>query len=445
MTKHWAWMFDDQAGFWHCRLIPDGAEEHISTSELRLQFYRCMNGERFSKTGGEDVCIRGMKLDGKSDSDANEPQVSSLPFPGLEKLIASTLPFTTADDVIEKLLAAWSEAFSLDNVALLWCHEMTRTAEMRVLRFDSAKTHVQTLRGDLTTTASTFSAAVAKDLIPDSELSWHPLMIGDELVGYLGCEQCSAQFPLSWIDITARLLSTAIHWSEQLTEQKLRALGEYAAGAGHEINNPLAAIGGRASQLLQDEEDPRKRHLLKTIGAQTYRIRDMIGDSMLFAHPPALQTSPLNLAVLIENVVSKFIDEFQARSISLWGNRERDLVFVGDESQICVLISELLKNSIHAVADQGRIEIDCLYETKGVGDQRVFLRVADNGAGFTEEEREHCFDPFYSGRQAGRGLGFGLSKCWRIVQAHGGRILLNISAAGLTEFLVSFPVHPQRK
>ena len=68
---------------------------------------------------------------------------------------------------------------------------------------------------------------------------------------------------------------------------KLEALAEFAAGAGHEINNPLATIIGRAQLLLKDERDPQRRQMLLAIGAQAYRIRDMIGDAMLFGRPPS--------------------------------------------------------------------------------------------------------------------------------------------------------------
>src|SRR5579872_5831871 len=82
----------------------------------------------------------------------------------------------------------------------------------------------------------------------------------------------------------------------QLNELKLRALAEFAAGAGHEINNPVATIVGYAQQLLADETNPDRRHALATIGAQAYRIRDMIGDVMLFARPPAPHPQVIDLS-----------------------------------------------------------------------------------------------------------------------------------------------------
>jgi hypothetical protein len=67
------------------------------------------------------------------------------------------------------------------------------------------------------------------------------------------------------------------------------------------------------------------------------------------------------------------------------------------------------------------------------------LAVVDNGPGLTDLEREHLFDPFFSGRQAGRGLGFGLPKAWRIITLHGGRIEFEASAMGGAKFIVHWP------
>src|SRR3974390_1641179 len=97
----------------------------------------------------------------------------------------------------------------------------------------------------------------------------------------------------------------------QPDDAKLRALAEFAAGAGHEINNPVATIVGYVQQLLADERDPDRRHALATIGAQAYRIRDMIGDCMLFARPPQPQPEPLELAAVVREVAGRFAPDAQ--------------------------------------------------------------------------------------------------------------------------------------
>ncbi|WP_298868795.1 ATP-binding protein [uncultured Gimesia sp.] len=202
---------------------------------------------------------------------------------------------------------------------------------------------------------------------------------------------------------------------------KLEAMAEFAAGAGHEINNPVATIVGRVQMLLKGETDPDRRQSLATIGGQAYRVRDMIGDAMLFARPPDPRPVSLNIQSVTQEVLSSLSREISQSGVqvsieisdlhSLWA----------DEIQCKVVLSNLILNSLNVLESGGRVRI--VSEEITTDSQRVLqIRVIDDGPGLTEEEKEHLFDPFYSARQAGRGLGFGLSKCWRILSLHGGLI-----------------------
>lgn len=239
-----------------------------------------------------------------------------------------------------------------------------------------------------------------------------------------------------------------------LQDAKLAALAEFAAGAGHEINNPLGSIIGRVELLLRDETDPERRRLLTSIGGQAYRIRDMIGDLMLFARPPAPHPETLNATEVIETVLARFADRFSERRIVVTGDRAPSVPIHADRTQLAVVIGELVRNAIDAVDDGGTIQVDVHSERTAPAehgpwsivhgpsavdhgpwtmDLRTVLTVTDNGRGLSDHERAHLFDPFFSGRNAGRGLGFGLCKCWRIVTQHGGRISVdNNATAGVT-------------
>ncbi|MFQ5734821.1 MAG: sensor histidine kinase, partial [Planctomycetaceae bacterium] len=217
----------------------------------------------------------------------------------------------------------------------------------------------------------------------------------------------------------------------------LESLAEFAAGAGHEINNPLATIIGRTEQLLRDETDPERRRALTTIGGQALRVRDMIGDLMLFARPPAPIPESVNLGDAVETVVAELrgrIDDANAR-LEIAGDRSATLF--ADPGQLRIVIGEILRNSLHALPEEmGEITIGLGLSTDDGATSG--LTIADNGCGLTEADRRHLFDPFYSGRQAGRGLGFGLCKCWRIVSNHGGLIEVE-SGKGRTTFRVCWP------
>lgn len=236
------------------------------------------------------------------------------------------------------------------------------------------------------------------------------------------------------LDVSQRVLSQALILGESNSGEststakwilpdadKLEAMAEFAAGAGHEINNPVATIVGRVQMLLKSETDPERRQALSTIGGQAYRVRDMIGDAMLFARPPAPRPEALSLSQTIDDVLVSLQEEINQWKVQLEVNIAESLSLYADETQWKVVLSNLLLNSLQAMEAGGQIKISASpLETES--GPFIHLKVIDEGAGLTEEERIHLFDPFYSARQAGRGLGFGLSKSWRIATQHGATI-----------------------
>ncbi len=224
----------------------------------------------------------------------------------------------------------------------------------------------------------------------------------------------------------------------KLTELKLRALAEFAAGAGHEINNPVATIAGYAQQLLAGETDPDRRHALATIGAQAYRIRDMIGDVMLFARPPQPRPEPIDLTAVVREVASQLTNEARESGIHIQYDMAAEAPIFADPVQLRIVIASLLQNSVEALSGGGHVTL-AVRSIQESGRRWAQLTIGDNGPGLTDLEREHLFDPFFSGRQAGRGLGFGLPKAWRIVTLHGGRIDFETPATGGAKFTVHWP------
>ena len=241
-------------------------------------------------------------------------------------------------------------------------------------------------------------------------------------------------------------------------DAKLAALAEFAAGAGHEINNPAAAIAGRVALLLRRVQDPDLRRDLAVIGEQAYRIRDMIGDAMTFARPPAPVPADADLADIAEDGIAGLTDLADRRDVEIVRDLRPTPVRC-DPTQLAVVAAELVRNGIESGARAVRVSVVAAVGRRPPrrtgfqpvpvgpearppgGDGEPTLLVADDGPGFSDADREHAFDPFYSGRQAGRGLGFGLSKCWRIVTLHGGTIAVT-SRPGDTVFRVTLPARP---
>ncbi len=214
----------------------------------------------------------------------------------------------------------------------------------------------------------------------------------------------------------------------RLRDLKLEAMAEFAAGAGHEINNPVATIAGRSALLLKTETDPERRRILETIGGQAYRIRDMIGDAMTYARPPEPVPEEFSPAADILQISESLQQQFADKNATFKSLLDESIKLTADREQFRVIASCLIKNSLEAITTDGLIRLELAQTTDIPGKDaehsspHISFSVSDNGVGLSKTDREHLFDPFYSGRQAGRGLGFGLSKCWQILRLHGGTI-----------------------
>ncbi|MDH3718759.1 MAG: HAMP domain-containing histidine kinase, partial [Planctomycetota bacterium] len=236
-----------------------------------------------------------------------------------------------------------------------------------------------------------------------------------------------------------RLQRLEEEFAATLEDAKLKALYSLAAGAGHEINNPLGSIAGRAQLLLRDENDAERRRTLAKINSQAFRAHEMISDMMLFAKPPQPVREPVDLVPLAQQVLDSLRELAGQRNTALaCESLPQPIMLHADPAQISVALRAMCLNSIEALGGGGRVEIRL--GLVGEGSSRcVEITVHDDGPGISPQQREHIFDPFYSGREAGRGLGFGLSKSWRIVQNHGGRIDVQSAPGHGSTFRICLP------
>ena len=224
----------------------------------------------------------------------------------------------------------------------------------------------------------------------------------------------------------------------QLESQKLDSMKELAYGASHEINNPLANIAARAQTLLRDEKDHQRRQALQSIHKQALRAHEMISDLMLFARPPEIIQEEIDLKELILRMLEEFSQECSQRQVQIHTELpEESVIISADAQQLSMALQTLCTNSLEAIGTSGTIWVTLKHFPKNeplVEDSEptevpnsmntggVEICVTDDGPGLSEQALCHLFDPFYSGREAGRGLGFGLSKCWRIITGHGGSV-----------------------
>lgn len=220
----------------------------------------------------------------------------------------------------------------------------------------------------------------------------------------------------------------------------LESMAEFAAGAGHEINNPLGSIIGQSQLLLKRADTAEQKQALETIGAQAWRIRDMIGDTMLFARPPEPEFGEHDLIDIVSTAAGKSLARFAADDLQHRVRVPDDRVDVlADSAQISTLVGHLVANACEAVRDLESETGSLSVTVSRLSEYAATITVDDNGPQIDAAIRRHLFDPFYSGRQAGRGLGFGLCHAWQITRMHNGILLHEVLEDG-NRFRVILPV-----
>lgn len=227
---------------------------------------------------------------------------------------------------------------------------------------------------------------------------------------------------------------------QELAEaEALAAVGEMAAGAAHEINNPLAVIAGRAQMLAEHVRTRKDRQSAELIAEKAEQISDIATELMSFARPDPPEPAEVAVQELLAGVSGKVKDQLVQKTHSPTVDMEIQpgcpRLWV-DAGQIEQVLLELIRNAATAGggAADVRIEASC-----PPGSPRVAIRVSDNGPGMDEATRAAAFTPFYSNRPAGRGRGMGLARAKRTVQANGGRIWIESQPNKGTTVSVELP------
>jgi signal transduction histidine kinase len=227
--------------------------------------------------------------------------------------------------------------------------------------------------------------------------------------------------------------------AHRLQTLKLETLAEFAAGAGHEINNPLAVISGQAQYLLGNEAEPSRQQSLQKIIGQTQRVHELLTELMQFARPPTPHKKLVDLGVLIREVAISLGDRATHKPVRLvCPEPDKPVGVHGDPKLLKTALTCLLRNAIEAAPPDGWAGL----RVTGAGDW-IEILAEDSGPGPTAAQRDHMFDPFYSGRSAGRGRGMGLPTAWRLAKEHGGDVVYDHRSGGPTRFILRLPRHTE--
>jgi two-component system, NtrC family, sensor histidine kinase PilS len=219
--------------------------------------------------------------------------------------------------------------------------------------------------------------------------------------------------------------------------ERLATVGKLAAGIAHEIRNPLASISGsiellRQAPLASDDD----RTLMAIVHREISRLNGLIGDLLDYANPRPPQRVDFDLGVMVEETLAVARGEQAFAQVTMAMEVDRPLPVHADPAKLRQVLWNLLRNAADAAAAGGKhVRVDAHR-----GPDAITLEITDDGPGIPADQLAHIFDPFYTTKAHGTGLG--LATCHAIIADHAGHIdVASIPGRGTT-FVVTLPREP---
>ncbi|MEO7651533.1 MAG: ATP-binding protein [Bryobacteraceae bacterium] len=219
---------------------------------------------------------------------------------------------------------------------------------------------------------------------------------------------------------------------------RLAAIGQLAASLAHEIRNPLGSIDGAIDICQRTTSDEKRREFLAIIKKEAGRLNGLLTDLLDFARPRTPQMRQVRIDSIMKSVVDLISHNAQQRGVRLKSEVPRDFPLVEcDSQQITQALLNVVLNAVQATPSGGTVSLSVSTE-----DERVLLRVRDEGSGIGAGDLERIFDPFYTTKESGTGLG--LSVSYQILGQHQGRIRVERNSDTGMTLILMWPIRRDR-
>lgn len=245
--------------------------------------------------------------------------------------------------------------------------------------------------------------------------------------------QAETGWMIAFLDITEQeKVQEYLHQSE-----KLAMVGQLAAGAAHEIRNPLTVIYG-FMQLLEQRlsEEERELHFVPLILKEIERVNRIVTELLMLSKPSLPNYREVKLTDVLHSILPLMRAEAMLHGVQIMDHSAPDTQIHVDVEQFKQILLNLMKNGIEAMKEGGVLTIESHVEEK-----TVHIVVRDTGEGIAPEYLVRIFDPFFSLKEEGTGLGLPISR--RMVENHGGEINIQSKRGQGTEFDIALPLHPK--
>lgn len=218
-----------------------------------------------------------------------------------------------------------------------------------------------------------------------------------------------------------------------MQSEKLKLAGEIAAEVAHEIRNPMTVVSGFVQMIASDKDSPYYSYT-GLIQPEIERIDMIISDFLVLSRPQANTYKPFDICPLLDDVAKLFSFELQSRHIQFFmETEEKTAVILGNANQTKQVLINLLKNAMEAIDKEGSIRILLRKEKK-----HIIVSLKDSGLGIPPHLLERIFEPFYTTKSTGTGLGMMIAN--KIITEHMGTITICSQEQIGTEISISLPL-----
>lgn len=221
--------------------------------------------------------------------------------------------------------------------------------------------------------------------------------------------------------------------------EKLNSLGNLVAGFAHELNNPLTSVIGFAQLLKSTHDDAQLCKELDIIHSHALRCKKIVDNLLAFARKHAPESRPVDVNEIARATYELMGYQLERKGITFRMQLSDNLPKIkADASQIQQILVNLIENGRYEmtrVRKAGALMLTTRYENN-----RIEIRLTDEGPGIPEDCLDKIFDPFFTTKPPGEGTGLGLSLSFGIVQEHGGHLSVRNREAGGAEFLIELPL-----
>lgn len=229
-------------------------------------------------------------------------------------------------------------------------------------------------------------------------------------------------------------------FQQLLQAEKLASLGELSAGIVHEVRNPLASIKG-AIEILEDElmVDSPRREFVGLAKGEIDRLDQLVGEFLRFARPAKPSKTPTDLNEIVDSITGLIANQAANQSVTVISDLQKNLPLISvDAEQIKQVVLNLAINGLQAMSQSTGAEKTLSFKTFQQISELI-IEVTDSGSGVDPKNLSKIFDPFYTTKE--KGVGLGLSIAHKIVTQHGGYLTAKCTTH-LTTFTLAIPLDP---